>query len=155
MAFSFFRYSSLVAVFLLVSLDLAFGIGTREPPITKGTSITVESYQPSTRTFHVTIVNRPAIGPNIAAKEDLYKALGFTKQQIKAANKAPLSIKGIVYSLKRNLPLQNLKQIIKRLSPRQKKEFDSLVKKYRTWMELKEKKRLEEAQKKSKQSKSK
>ena len=155
MFFSFLKFSSLITVFLMVSNNLVLAVGTREPPITKGTSITIESFQPETQTYELKILNKPAIGPNVAAKEDLFNALGFTKKQRKTLKKEPLSIKGIVYSLKRDLPLLNRKQIINRLSPKQRKEFDHQVKKYKTWFKLKEKKRLEESQKKSKQSKSK
>jgi hypothetical protein len=90
-------------------------VGTTENPIQKGAAIEVVGFDAVAQVVEVKIVNESAVGPNYADKQDLVQAAGLTEGQKERFQKNPLSLKGVVLNLKKNLKILNYFELKKRL----------------------------------------
>ncbi|UOF01145.1 hypothetical protein [Bdellovibrio reynosensis] len=70
-----------------------------EPPIKKGAVIEIEEYYTESDTFSVVITTEREVGPNIATRKALFKAIGLEGKVKKS------DLIGAEYTLKEDLPL--------------------------------------------------
>lgn len=74
-----------------------------EPPIKAGTMISVDKYEPKSKTYQVTITKEPSVGPNVAMPGDLVDAISTLDSE--KLSERPESVVGNTYSLDKELRL--------------------------------------------------
>jgi hypothetical protein len=99
-------------------------VGTSELPIQKGAAIEVVGFDAVAQVVEVKIVNESAVGPNYADKKDLVRAAGLTGSQKERFQENPLSLKGVVLNLKKDLKLLNYFELKQRLPKTVQKQLD-------------------------------
>lgn len=98
-----------------MSLILPSVVGAADipkPEIKKGFDVTVNSYDPQTDTFLLTINSEPAVGPNYVTSEAFRKAISYEGSKEDFIKQRP-QMTGSVYSLKKSLPLLELSELAK------------------------------------------
>ena len=133
----------LLSLLIVLSFQVVFAKGTPEPPIKKGASVQMKTWDATAKAVDVKIVNEPEVGPNFADADEFLAAIGFNAAKIKEAKKDPSKLKGVVFTLKTNLKLLNYNQLKARLPKHLRKEINQIEKKGR-------KKAAAEAKKKKK-----
>lgn len=116
---------SLLLIGLLFSLPVFAAEKTISLPVKKmealkikqGTAIEIDTYDVSTDTFEVVIVNELGVGPNVVSTEDLVHSIG-TGVSIEEFRKNKKDYQGSEFTTKSSLPLLSIEQIAARKNKR-------------------------------------